>query len=271
MHEVSVDAVACPGCGHPMHSAVPVVERKVIIAQPIPRESGFPNWAFIPIGIAALILLIVVYAVFRQSDEQANTNINVNLARRTAAEPVRETRITTVPPSTTIQPVSVPGQTTTVPGTSTAPPVAPPPDKGTVVLNARVQGTSGGAQAARNAKFYLLDKDLEAILNEARLTPIEGNTLTGSLGLAMVYPDRYGDFQRSAMRALAIHIKHTGTTNSNGEASLSAVKPSEYYLFGITRVGRGFALWDQPVAVVAGQNVMNLSPQSITEVADPNG
>ena len=272
-HEAAIDAVACPNCGHPFHAVtpVPIIERKVIIAQPPPDEGRFPAWAFIPIGVLALVLLILVYVMMQKSDETANLNINVNAARRTSTEPVRETRTSTIPPTTTSQPVAAPVQTTTVPGTSTAPPVAPPADKGTVVLKASVLGTSGPARAASGARFYLLDKDLETVLSEARLTAIEGNTLIGSLGLSLVYPDRYGDFQRAAMRAISLHSKKTGTTNSTGEANLSGIEPNQYYLVGITRVGRGFALWDQPVAVVAGQNVMNLSPQSVTEVADPNG
>lgn len=275
-HEVSLNAVACPNCGRPI--AATVVEKKVIVAQPPPRESGFPTWAFIPIGLLAVILLFVVYVAFRQSDDQANTNINVNVAgRRTSTEPLRESRTSSVP-STDSQSVTVPpsqtvppGQTTTIPGTTTAAPAAPPPDKGTVVINAKVNAANSGPQAARNTKFYLLDKDLETILSEARLTPIEGNSLTGSLGLAVVYPDRYGDFQRSAMRAIGAHAKYSGTTNGSGSSNLSGIEPNEYYLFGITRVGRGFALWNSPVSVIAGQNVLNLSPQNVTEIPDSSG
>jgi len=117
----------------------------------------------------------------------------------------------------------------------------------------------------------LLDKDVETILDEARLEPIEGNTLAGSLGLAIVFPDRYGDFQRSAMRAIAAHAKYTGTTNGSGTANVGGIVPKDYYLFGITRVGKGFALWDSPVSVTPGENVINLSPQSVTEVPDTSG
>ena len=54
-------------------------------------------------------------------------------------------------------------------------------------------------------RFYLLDKDVETILNEARVEPIEGNTLRSSLGLAAAYPNRSAEFRSSAMRALAAH------------------------------------------------------------------
>ncbi len=240
--------------------------------QPVEREGGFPTWAFVPIGLLAVILLVVIYMAIRQSDDPSNMNVNVNMAgRKTATEPVRDSRTSTVP-STTSPPVSVPpGQTTTVPGTTTEVPVAPPSDKGSVILNARLRAQNGSVQAARGTKFYLLDKDLETILSEARLEPIEGNSLSGSLGLSVVFPDRYGDFQRNAMRAIAAHSKYSGTTGGTGDANLAGILPNQYYLFGVSRVGRGFALWNSPISVVPGQNVLNLSPQSITEVADSSG
>lgn len=264
-HEISSNAVACPSCGRPI-ATVPVVEKKVVVRPP---AAGFPPWAFIPIGLIGLVLLIVFYVAVFQSNEPANTNVNVT--RRASSEPVRETRTTTVPSSES-QPVTVPpGQTTTIPGTTTAPPVAPPPDKGTVVINARVAPRTGSPQAARSAKFYLLDKDVEAILSEAHVEPIEGNDLMSSIGLATVFPDRYGDFLRSAMRAVAAHSKYSGTTDVGGNASLQGIMPKEYFLFGITKVGRGFALWNAPVSVIAGQNNLNLSPQNVTEIPDSSG
>ena len=276
-HEISANAVACPNCGRPIQpvAPAPVVEKNVVVRQP--REGGFPSWAFVPIGLLALLLVIVAFMAFRQNDTEANTNVNVNVAgRRPVTEPTRESRTVEIPPSSSSQPVTIPGQsssttTTTVPGSDIPPPVAPAPTKGTVVISARVAPRSGGAQPAKNTKFYLLDKDLQSILNEARVEPVEGNTVSSSLGLAAVFPDRFGDFQKAAMRAIARHVKYSGTTDASGKAALKDVNPSEYYLFVITRMGKGFALWDSPVSVINGENVLDLSPQSITEISDPNG
>ena len=269
-HEISANAIACPNCGRPI-STTPVVEKKFVVMPPEERESGIPTWVFIPIAILGLVLLFVLYVAMHQTDDSANTNINVRAgSRATPYEPLRETRTTTVP-STESQTVTLPpGQSTTVPGTTTAAPVMPPPDKGTVVINARVAPRTGSPQAAR-AKFYLLDKDVEAILSEARVEPIEGNDLMSSFGLATVFPDRYGDFLRTAMRAVTAHSKYSGTTDGSGNASLQGIMPKEYYLFGITKVGRGFALWNAPVSVIAGQNNLSLSPQSVTEIPDAPG
>ena len=123
----------------------------------------------------------------------------------------------------------------------------------------------GAPRPARAAKFYLLDKDLEIILSDAALEPIEGQTLANSFGLSMMYPDRYGDFYRQALTAIRRHVKYSGTTDGSGRAQLANIEPDSYYLFGITRAGRGFALWSNPVSIQAGDNVLNLSPQQITE------
>ncbi len=265
-HEVSTTATACPNCARPMH-APPVLERKVIVAQPIDRDGGFPTWALIPIGLIGVVLIFVAYLAFRGTDDTANTNVNVAVRRPTAE--TRSTSTSSVPETETTA-VRPPSQTTTVPGTSTAPPVAPLPDKGTVMLNAKATSASGSSQPVKGTKFYLLEEDVESILREARVEPIEGNTLAGSLGLAAVFPDRYGDFQRAAMRAIAAKAKYSGTTNGSGGANLKGVDPKGYYLFGIAKIGRGFALWNSPVSVIAGDNLLDLSPQSITEISDPN-
>ncbi|MEO7659712.1 MAG: zinc ribbon domain-containing protein [Pyrinomonadaceae bacterium] len=275
--EISASAIACPHCGRPTH-APPLAEREVVVTPPMSlRENRFPPWAFVPIGLGGIILLIVIFALFRSGEEDSNVNVNVRAARRTTSVPSTETRTVTVPTSSdpqTVyvpeQPASVPGQTTTIPSTTTSAPV-PPPDKGTVMINARIAPPTGSPQSARNTKFYLLDKDLEAILSEARVDPIEGNGLAASLGLAAVFPDRYRDFQRAAMRAISEHVKYSGTTDGTGNANLSGVAPKEYYLFGITRVGRGFALWSSQVTVVPGENVMNLSPQNVTVIPGTAG
>lgn len=271
-HEVSSAASACPGCGFQMRP--PVIEKRVLVTQP-PAEGTFPPWAIAVLAFCGLAVLLVGFMLFRSSSDQANTNLNVNLAQRrgTANEPIRDSRTTTVPSTSTDIPVTSnpPTQTTTVPGTDTAVTNVPPPDKGVVKISARIAPRQGEPRAASGTKFYLLDKDVEQILSEARVAPIDGNSLSASLGLAAVFPDRYSEFQRAAMRAIGSHVKYSGTTGGSGTADLKGVSPSSYYLFAISKVGRGFALWNQSVSIIAGENVMNLSPQSVTEVPDNNG
>ncbi len=269
-HETSSNAVACPNCGRPVTpTPLPVEEKVFVSSPPIREDNSFPPWAFIPIGILALILLMVAYVTFRQGDEQANTNLAVNVARRqTVPESHRETTVTSVPPSTSSEPVTVPGQTTTVPGTTTSVPVEPAPVKGKVVIKAQVSPLRGAVQPGKNIKFYLLDKDVETILSEAHVSPIEGNSLTASLGLAAVFPDRYGEFQRAAIKAIGEHVKYTGTSGSDGSATMGSIDPKQYYLYGINRMGHGFVLWNSPVSVIAGENLLDLEPQRVVEIPE---
>ena len=124
----------------------------------------------------------------------------------------------------------------------------------------------GSPVPVKNEKFYLLDEDLESILSEAGLEPIEGQTLTNSLGLSVLYPDRFDDFNRDALAAIKPHVKYAGTTDASGKAELGGIEPKSYYLFAVTKSGRGFAIWSSPVTIIAGDNALNLTPQSVTEI-----
>lgn len=270
-HEISDNAVACPNCGRPTSAPVPVVERKVVVVDNGRRRDGFPTWAFIPIGMLAVILLILVYVlVNRNSDENANqrVNVNVNASRQTATRPSEPSTVTTVPSSGPSS-VTVPSSQTTVPGSQTT--VAESPTKGKVNIVAKLAGRNGSTQAVRNEKFYLLDQDVETILSSAGVNPIEGQSLTSSLGLSLVFPDRYGDFNRAAFNVIRKHIKYSGQTDGSGKAQLSGIEPNSYYLFGMTKAGRGFTVWNSPISVQVGDNVLNLAPQTLTEIPAPAG
>lgn len=279
-HEISNSAVACPSCGRPIN-ARPVIDRKVVVAD-VPRErDGFPTWAFIPLGLIGAVLLIVFFVAMSRNDDSANSNLAVNVSTRRTASGERETstvdsQTVTVPPSTSGQTVTVPGSSApssvTVPGSSTTVTSAPPvSSKGTVMIDAKITARNGSPQAVKNERFYLLDKDLESILSEADIEPIEGQTLTNSLGLSVLYPARYGNFNRDALRAIKEHIKYAGQTDGSGKAQLGNVEPDSYYLFGVTKTGSGFAVWSSPVTVNSGQNNLNLTPQRLTEINESSG
>ena len=260
-HEISAAAVACPNCGRPL-SARPVVAATPVVAS-VRRSEGVPTWIFIPLGIIGVLLVVVFFVMMSRNSEDANSNLSVNVSTKRPAG-VNTDRTTTgdippstitVPPATDTQTVNVPGSQTTVQET-----------KGSVVIDAKVAGRTGAPQPVKNEKFYLLDKDLETILSEAGLEPIEGQSLLNSLGLSVLYPDRFDAFNRDALRAIRTHIKYAGTTDASGKAELGGIEPNSYYLFGVTRSGRGFAIWSSPVAINAGQNALNLTPQRLTEL-----
>ena len=268
-HEISAAAVACPNCGRPL-SARPVVAAAPVVA-PVRRSDGVPNWIFIPLGIIGVLLVVVFFVVMSRNSEDANSNLSVNVSRRptSSTSNVDRTSSTDIPSSTVTVPPTTDTQTVTVPGAQTD--VSAPPSKGSVIIDAKIAGRTGTAQPVKNEKFYLLDKDLESILSEANLEPIEGQSLMNSLGLSVLYPDRFSEFNRDALRAIRTHIKYAGTTDAAGKAELGGIEPNSYYLFGVTRSGRGFAIWSSPVTINAGQNALNLTPQRLNEMELSSG
>ena len=279
-HEVSSAAVACPNCAHPFLK--PVVQPRVVVQEFVEEDSGFPKWAFIPLGLLGITLLFVLFAFLRNGDDDAQRNINVRIAGQQPVSNSRETNTTVradsvpnqvvvpstsqsgqviVPPSTS---TSQPSTTTTIPSTETT----LPPDKGTVVLEAKVLSrNSTTPQAVRGARFFLLKKDAESVLSEADIENETGQgSLINALGLSIVYPDRYGDFNRQAMSAISKNAAYNITTDASGKANLKDVKPDSYYLFAITKSGNGFAYWSSPVSIQAGQNSLVLEPVRPTEI-----
>jgi hypothetical protein len=281
-HEVSNEAVACPNCGRPLSAPTPVIHRKVVVANT--RDEGFPKWIIAPIIILALVVIFLLIAITRNNEENDNSRtVNVNLdTQRKSANSRETTRTETAPPnqievpssSTTVNPPSSTTTAPSYPSSTTTVPSAPssvttvPADKGLVVIDAKVSTKTGTVQSVRNEKFYLLDKELEEILSEADLEPIEGNSLSDSFGLAVMYPDRYGDFQRDALTAIKKHIKYSGTTDAGGKAAMKDVKPDSYYLFGITKTRTGFAIWSSPVSIIGGENKLNLQPARLNEMSE---
>ncbi len=281
-HEVSSTAVACPNCGHPF--ARPTVPPRVVVQEFVEEDSGFPKWAFIPLGLLGVVLLFVLFAFLRQGDDEAQRNINVQIAGKSNGNTVRETTVrpdsqpnqvvvpssaqpneVVVPPSTTTTTTTTlpPATTTTVPSTETV----LPPDKGSVSLEAKVLSRSSTTpQAVRGTRFYLLKKDAEKILEEADIENDTGQSLLTALGISMVDSARFGDIRSKAMSAIGKSAAYNFTTDSSGKASLKDVKPDDYYLFAVTKSGNGYVIWNQSVTIQAGQNSLVLSPASPTEV-----
>jgi zinc-ribbon domain len=283
-HEISSAAVACPQCGRPVNATPPAASR-VIVTDPVERD-GVPPWAIAAMALAGVFVVFgLIWLLSNRNDDSANLSVNVNAQRRAAAnsrdvaydEPSRTVDV----PSSTVGSTTVPstssgssypseGSVTTVPG---APVTAAPaiPDKGTVNISASISTRNGGKQAVRGTKFYLLDEDIESILSNADLEPIAGQSLSVSFAMAMADQSTHADFYRKAMAALRDHIKYAGTTDANGKAQLGSVKPDSYYLFGFTKSGNSFAMWNSTVSVIGGDNNINLAPQTLTEMPRMTG
>jgi hypothetical protein len=234
------------------------------------HESAMPAWAVAVLGIMGAIVLFLLIAYWSLGNEdQANTSVRVNANVPAREQPLNNRQMAESAPSNVPGATTAPPAETTIGGSQVSVPQTP--TKGTAVLQAKVVTRNSSQQPVRNQRFYLLDKDVETILSEARVEPIEGQKLTESLGLAAMYPDRYSDFQQRALRAIKNHIKYAGTTDANGKAQLGNIQPDSYYIFGVAKAGNGYAIWSSPVMIQPGENDLNLTPQPITEINTNSG
>ena len=133
-------------------------------------------------------------------------------------------------------------------------------------MEAKVLNRSGAQQAVTKETFYLLDKDLQSILTEAGIDDPEGQGVVNSFGLSVVNPGKYREVNQKALAAINRHIVYRTLTDAQGKAEIKDIKPSSYYLFGITKTRNGFAIWDSPVSIQTGQNNIVLEPQTPTEI-----
>lgn len=270
---VSNEAIACPNCGRPFASPTPVVQKRVVITEP--NRSEFPKWVIVPIVVLVAVLIFFAFSLTRDdtTEEAKRTNVNVSVPQKSGS--LKETRNSTenipnqieIPPSST---TVMPSSTQNIPPSTQTEIANIPSDKGIVVIDAKIISKSGSVQNVKNEKFYLLDKDLESILEDADLEPIESQTLSNSFGLAILYPEKYSEFKREALNEINKHIKYDALTDGSGKASIKEIKPDDYYIFGITKSANGFAIWNSSVNIISGENKLNLSPARLNEISGRN-
>ncbi len=131
-------------------------------------------------------------------------------------------------------------------------------------LRATVALKPGYPQPVARTTFYLVDDSLATILKSAGVT-IKGRD--GKDKLAQTEDDYaiwfgfgannlrmlpIGDFYGKAMGTLKPHILQTVISDFDGKARFAPIKVGAYYLLGVARTPKGFAVWhmraplDQP-------------------------
>ena len=270
-NECSAAATVCPNCGHPF-AVAPVAPPKVVVRE-VKTTDSFPKWIFIPLGLLAAIVLFVVFLMLKKDDTADQRNINVNITA--ARTPLTTTTSTTIvaqptPDQIVVPSTSQPSTVTTLPPATTTVVEATPPDKGEVKVEAKVMSKSGSVTPVAKEKFYLLDKDLESILADANIQDTTGQGVVNAFGLSVINPGKYPDVNQKALDAINRHVVYSTLTDSAGRAEIKDVKPNSYYLFGIHKTGKGFAVWSSPVTINAGQNSLVIPPVSPTEIAGSN-
>lgn len=122
-------------------------------------------------------------------------------------------------------------------------------------IRATVSLKPGYPQAVARTTFYLVDDSLSNILKSAGVT-IKGRD--GKDKLAQTEDDYaiwfgfgannlrmlpIGDFYGKAMATLRPHILQTVISDFDGKARFAPVKVGAYYLLGVARTPKGFAVW----------------------------
>jgi hypothetical protein len=297
--EVSAQASACPNCGYPLAvepdtviiaPTPPPVERPPVVVREtlVEEKSNFPAWALVPIALALVGVIFGFIWMMRNNDANANDNLRVvgntssNSRIVRANEQVLPTTVN--PPSSSGSTVVVPPSTTSLPPSSypnsvppsnvptSLPPAGsetvvsnPPTDKGNLTLTANVITSKGTKQPVRSEKFYLLSKDLETILGEAGIEATEGN-YSSTLGAAIADPSRKEVLQK-CLAAITPYIVSRTLSSATGNASFKNVKPDNYYLFGVTKVGNSASVWNTSVTVNPGENTIALNGSVPTPVS----
>lgn len=120
-----------------------------------------------------------------------------------------------------------------------------------------------GRQPAANAKFYLLDTEVETILRDAGLEPIAPwDNLEDTYTMALehsshqkeLYRQRYQPFREAADKAIKPHIIAMTVTDKSGKGSFNPVKPGRVYLFGVALTKKGASALRSEIDLIAGAN-----------------
>lgn len=265
--EISSSAESCPECGHQMKPKH-VVNEPVVLPNRNPEEP-FPKWIIAPMVIVGVLILFGVIYMLQRDEKAADENLNVNLStdmpvddtrRNTTDAPAR-----TMPENPTTTDVDRPENNQTIGAETTTEVKDDSPEMGNIEINAKVADLKGNINPVEAEKFYLLDEELSLILTEAKLEPIRNLSLVNSFGLSVLNPGKYGDFNKRALGAINEHIKYSTMTDSTGVARIGKIKPDSYYIFGIHKLGKGFAVWSSPVSIKPGKNNLNIQPQRMQE------
>jgi len=180
----------------------------------------------------------------------------------------KETPPSVAVPKETPQNVTVPKET--------SPSIAVPNDseKSILSFDARVVSKSGDAKPIAGGTFYLLDDDLNRILQTSDLKPEKRLSLLNTFSMAN-YGSSLG-IERSAkafagaMESVKPHIVATTTSDFNGKGQFSSLVPGTYYLVNVSVVylntgslnDRKAILWNVKVQIQPGQNSTTLDEKN---------
>lgn len=179
--------------------------------------------------------------------------ISLHVAWLAAKRPIQASWVTAV--AAVLIPLTCASQTATTPTRSDMVGATAPVAQSVLSIRATVSLKPGYPQAVARTTFYLVDDSLANILKSAGLA-IKGRD--GKDKLAQTEDDYaiwfglgannlrmlpIGDFYGKAMATLRPHILQTVISDFDGRARFAPVKFGTYFLLGVARTPKGFAVW----------------------------
>jgi hypothetical protein len=147
-------------------------------------------------------------------------------------------------------------------------------EKGTLSFDARVGSKSGDAKPITGGSFYLLDNDLNNILQTSGLKPEKRLSLLNTFLMAnygsLLGIERSAKAFASAMESVKPHIVATTTSDVNGKGQFTSLVPGTYYLMNVgviylntgSLTDRKAVLWNVKVHIKPGQNSTTLDEKN---------
>ena len=128
-------------------------------------------------------------------------------------------------------------------------------------LKVEVQFLNNRNRPSSFTEFFLVEKDLNTIMEDARIRiPVnQGVNSYGELWARSVQRGyRFPGVAANIRNALATTSLLRLKTNSVGEAKLRNIKPGGYYLIGASTLGQVGVVWSKPISVRSGSNNISL-------------
>jgi hypothetical protein len=147
-------------------------------------------------------------------------------------------------------------------------------EKGTLSFDARIVPKSRDAKPIADGSFYLLNDDLNNILQTSGIKPEKRLSLLNTFLMAnygaSLGIERSAKVFARAMESVKPHIIATSTSDNNGRGQFSALDPGTYYLVNVsvvylntgTLTDRKAILWNVKVQIQPGQNSMTLDEKN---------
>lgn len=162
---------------------------------------------------------------------------------------------------------------TTAPSEEETTKAAPAPKEDSILsVEAGLVYKSGDVKPVARVTFYLLDKSLDDIMNEAGLEDAKLEKFSkGAKYFAVLNFEKrkYGDVRGQyalAENAIKPHIIATMTTDFGGKGEFPAVKAGSYYIMGVGGPEAQVVVWNLATTLKSGKQSVTLDQENAAQI-----